>query len=248
MNFFKNLFIKSKTKEKDIEPSLPKQKYIDTSLLNQKGTFTDSRDGKTYKTVKIGNQEWMAENLAYLPSVSLYSNGSNMEPRYYVYDYYGTNVATAKQQANYNTYGVLYNWPAAKAACPPGWHLPTDAEWTALENYLIASGYNYDGTTTGNKIAKSLAAATNWSETWWNTGTIGNNLSLNNKSGFSALPGGCRYDPGDFSNMPDYGFWWSSSEFNTYYAWSRHLYYEYSNSDFKNDNKNYGFSVRCVRD
>jgi uncharacterized protein (TIGR02145 family) len=64
------------------------------------------------------------------------------------YDYNGTSVTDAKATDNYKTYGVLYNWPAAKAACPPGWHLPTDAEWTALENYLIANGYNYDGTTT----------------------------------------------------------------------------------------------------
>jgi uncharacterized protein (TIGR02145 family) len=201
--------LKSKTNEKDTEPSLPKQKDIETSLVIQKSTFTDSRDGKTYKTVKIGNQEWMAENLAYLPAVYPSYKGSNNEMRYYVCNYQGKNVAKAKQQANYTTYGVLYNWPAAKAACPPGWHLPTDDEWTALENYLIASGYNYDGTTNDNKIAKSMAATSNWRMSSAN-GAIGNNLSLNNISGFSALPGGCRHEYGVFDYVTGYGGWWSS--------------------------------------
>ncbi len=168
-------------------------------------------DGRTYKTVIINGKEWMAENLAYLPAVSPPTTGSTTAPHYYVYEYTGTDVAAAKQNTNYTTYGVLYNWPAAQAACPSGWHLPTDAEWTALENYLIASGFNYDGTTTGNKIAKSLAATTNWSASS-STGTIGNNLSLNNKSGFSALPGGYRYYYGYFSTIGSYGHWWSSTE------------------------------------
>jgi uncharacterized protein (TIGR02145 family) len=111
------------------------------------GSFTDTRDGHVYKTVTIGNQVWLAENLAYLPAISPSSAGSETEPYYYVYDYEGTDMASAKNNANYATYGVLYNWTAAMVACPPGWHLPTDAEWTELENYLIANGYNYDGTT-----------------------------------------------------------------------------------------------------
>ena len=86
-------------------------------------------DGKTYKTVKIGNQWWMAENLAYLPSVGPYDIQSVINPMYYVYDYLGTNVNEAKATENYRTYGVLYNWPAAKSACPIGWHLPSDEEW-----------------------------------------------------------------------------------------------------------------------
>jgi uncharacterized protein (TIGR02145 family) len=242
MNFFKNLFIKSRTMEKDAEPSLPKQKYI------EKGTFTDSRDGKTYKTVKIGNQEWMAENLAYLPTVYPSSSLSFVEPRFYVYGYYqGTDVAAAKQNANYTTYGVLYNWLAAKAACPSGWHLPTNAEWTALENYLIANGFNYDGKSKGNKIAKSLAATTDWRSSS-DIGAIGNNLSLNNKSGFSALPGGWRsWYPG-FSSITCYGIWWSATEINTYRAWSWVLAYYNEVFCLTGSGKDDGFSVRCVRD
>lgn len=205
------------------------------------------KDNKNYATVKIGSQFWMAENLAYLPTVYPSSNGSNTEPRYYVYDYQGSDAAAAKQRANYSTYGVLYNWLAAKAACPPGWHLPTNAEWTALENYLIANGFNYDGTPTGDKIAISLAATTNWN-TYSGTGTIGNNLSLNNKSGFSALPGGSRYYNGYFFEIDYYGYWWSSTESSTNSAWFRSLYCGSYNVYRHYIDKGYGFSVRCVRD
>lgn len=134
----------------------------------------------------------MAENLAYLPSVVGPATDSETEPYYYVYGYDGTDVEEAKATENYQTYGVLYNWSAALTACPEGWHLPSDAEWTQLENYLANNGHNYDGTKggVGAKIAKSLA-----SETGWNSssveGAIGNTgfPEYRNKSGFSALPG-----------------------------------------------------------
>ena len=79
------------------------------------GTFTDSRDGNEYNWVQIGNQVWMAENLAYLPSVNMVADGSEdaAGSYYYVYGYDGTNVTDAKATANYTTYGVLYNWTAA---------------------------------------------------------------------------------------------------------------------------------------
>ena len=129
------------------------------------GSFTDSRDGKVYKTVTIGEQVWMAENLAYLPSVVGPATESYTAPYYYVYGYDGTSVATAKATTNYQTYGVLYNWPAALTACPSGWHLPSDAEWTQMKNYLIANGYN--------NIAISLASANGWQSSS-NIGAIGN--------------------------------------------------------------------------
>lgn len=218
---------------------------IDLSLKTS--SFNDSRDGKTYKTIIIDDKEWMSENLAYLPAVYPASNGSYTEPRYYVYDYQGTDVATAKKNTNYTTYGVLYNWFAARLACPPGWHLPSDAEWTELENYLIANGYNYDGTTTGNKIAKSMAAANYWNISS-NSGAIGNNHSLNNKSGFSALPGGLRSDNGAYDFIRWDGFWWSSTENGTSNAWYRNLYFGSSGVYRHNYSRERGFSVRCVRD
>ena len=238
-------------------------------------TLTDSRDGNVYKTVTIGDQLWMAENLAYLPAVSPSSEGggggmgeysppsgdllkagpsaaaSDTEPRYYVYEYSGTNVEYAKATTNYQTYGVLYNWPAAMTACPSGWHVPSDAEWTQLEEYLIANAYNYDGTTEGNKIAISLASTNGWSSST-NTGTIGNSKTaydaFRNKSGFSALPGGCRDLSGAFSGIEIYGGWWGSTQKYEDYAWRRSLYYFDSYVDRNLDFKGLGFSVRCMRD
>jgi uncharacterized protein (TIGR02145 family) len=91
-------------------------------------TSKDNRDNNTYKWVRIGNQVWMAENLAYLPSVSPSSVGSDTDLNYYVYGYSGNNVNEAKATDNYATYGVLYNWSAAMVSCPAGWHLLTGAE------------------------------------------------------------------------------------------------------------------------
>ena len=242
-------------------------------------TLTDSRDGNVYKTVTIGDQLWMAENLAYLPAVSPGSEGggigeysppsgdllkagpsaaaSDTEPRYYVYEYSGTNVEYAKATTNYQTYGVLYNWPAAMTACPSGWHLPSDEEWTQLETYLANNGHNYDGSLGGDnirdKIAISLASATGWDAyASTNTGAIGNNNAAydayRNKSGFTALPGGYRYYGGSFTSVGSYGLWWSSTQYGTNNAWGRFLYYSYSTVSRYSYLKDYGFSVRCLRD
>ncbi|MDD2262920.1 MAG: FISUMP domain-containing protein [Clostridia bacterium] len=218
-------------------------------------TFTDSRDGKVYKTVSIGEQVWMAENLAYLPSVVGPATGSFTEPHYYVYGYDGTSVATAKATTNYQTYGVLYNWPAALTACPEGWHLPSDAEWTQLETYLANNGHNYDGSVGGDnireKIAISLASATGWNSSTI-TGAIGNTNTAydayRNKSGFTALPGGYRHADGAFGGVGVDGAWWSSTQANEDNAWHRALNYGYCKVDRYNYTKDYGFSVRCLRD
>lgn len=209
--------------------------------------FVDLRDGNIYNTVKIGDQCWMSENLSWLPLVSPSSEGSFTEPYYYVYDYQGTDIAAAKATDNYKTYGVLYNWPAAKSACPTGWHLPSDAEWTQLVNYLIANGYNYDGTTTYNKIAKAMAATTNWTLESAK-GAIGNDLTLNNKSGFSALPGGqLNFNEGGFYVAGSIGYWWSCPETTTYSAWARSLAYSSPSCYSHQPGKANGFSVRCVK-
>ena len=225
--------------------------------------FTDSRDGNSYNTVKIGAQCWMAENLKYLPSVVGSATGSETAPYYYVYDYNGSVVAEAKATANYSTYGVLYNWPAAmtgsassntnpsgvKGVCPTGWHLPSDAEWTEMENYLITNGYNYDGSITGNKIAKSLAA-TNWNSSSY-TGAVGNTdySTYRNKTGFTAFPGGYRYNSdGTFCHAGNDGFWWSATEDSSNSAYYLELYYSSDNVFRSYYDKSSGFSVRCTRD
>lgn len=217
------------------------------------GTLTDSRDDHVYKTVKIGEQWWMAENLAYLPAVSPASEGSDASPYYYVYDYNGTDVSAAKATANYTTYGVLYNWPAAMAGaassssnpsgvqgvCPDGWHLPSDAEWKQLEMAIgmsqsEADGTGYRGTNEGTK----LKATSGWN----------NNGNGTDEVGFSARPGGYRSYNGGFYYIGHYGYWWSATEIDSYYAWSRYL--SYSSTKVYRDSYygGSGFSVRCVRD
>jgi uncharacterized protein (TIGR02145 family) len=212
------------------------------------GTVSD-KDGNVYSTVTIGTQVWMAENLAYLPSVSPSSSGSQTSPYYYVYGYEGTSVSSAKATENYSTYGVLYNWQAATSACPDGWHLPTDEEWAELENYLADNGYNYDGTTGGgrDKIAKAMASDHGWIVSS-NTGAVGNTdyPDKRNASDFTALPGGYRgYD--DFYYVGNYGLWWSATEGDATFAWSHNIGYNGAYVSLGDSGKEGGFSVRCVK-
>jgi uncharacterized protein (TIGR02145 family) len=197
----------------------------------QTKTFTDPRDGITYKTVNIANQTWMAENLRYFPSVVGTSTGSETTQHYYVYGYNGTSVNEAKATANYNTYGVLYNWPAAMSACPTGWHLPDDEEWTQLTDYLG-----------GVSVAGSKLKETGTSH--WNRPNIG----ATNVSDFTALPSGYRSSNGYFDDIGDGGFWWSATEHMTDNAWYRYVFYIGSNVSRYNYSKGLGLSVRCVRD
>ena len=194
-------------------------------------SFTDTRDGNIYKTVQIGKQVWMAENLKYLPSVVGPSTGSETTPYYYVYGYDGTNVTDAKATSNYTTYGVLYNWTAAMDACPDGWHLPSDAEWTELTDYLGGKSV------AGGKLKET--GTTHWASP--NTGAT-------NETGFTALPGGYRSSYGDFYYIRYYGYWWSSTEGIASYAWNRYLNFGNSSVNRDYDYRSVGFSVRCVRD
>jgi uncharacterized protein (TIGR02145 family) len=210
-------------------------------------------DGNVYTEIKIGKQVWMVENLR----TTKFNDGSSIinitseeqwndasRPGYCWYD---------NDIDNKNTYGALYNWYAVESGilCPKGWHVPSDAEWTQLEEYLIANGYNYDGTTTSNKIAISLANAKGWFASD-DVGAIGNTNTaydaFRNKSGFSALPGGYRLSNGAFFNIGSNGHWWCSTQYNTLYAWYRYLYYDYSVVSRYYYNKESGFSVRCMRD
>jgi len=229
-------------------------------------TVTDI-DGNVYQTLKIGTQTWMVENLKttkYNDGTSIpYVSDSTAWPKLSTpgYCFYNNDAA------NKNTYGALYNWYTINTGklAPTGWHVPTDAEWTTLENYLIANGYNYDGTTTGNKIAKSLAATILWNTdtTDWapstNIGDIGNDLTKNNNSGFAGLPGGARLSegrnlsPGRFSNsrfltIGYNGIWWSSTLNYPYESWNRRLSCHSSDVDRFSNRMQSGFSVRCLRD
>ena len=193
--------------------------------------FPDIRDGNSYETVQIDSQCWMKENLAYLPSVSPSSNSSETEPYYYVYAYEGTNVTQAKATSHYQTYGVLYNWPASLNACPDGWHLPTDDEWTVLTDYL--GGENIAG-------GKMKEIGT----TYWNTPNTG----ATNSSSFTGLPGGNRYINGSFYNQGNSEPWWSSSESDATSAWYRGLGYSGAAVSRCYFNKSHGYAVRCLKD
>jgi len=195
------------------------------------GSFTDKRDGNVYNWITIGDQIWMSENLRYLPSVVESDTGSNSTAYYYVYEYNGTDVNAAKATANYTTYGVLYNWSAACSSCPTGWHLPTDAEWNELVDYLGGESG------AGGKLKET--GTTHWNSP--NTAT--------NETGFTALPGGARgNNSGSFCNIGTTCFWWSATEDGTEDAWGWDVYYSGSHVYKRIGNKALGFSVRCIKD
>jgi len=170
-------------------------------------SFIDARDGHEYECVTIGTQTWMAENLAWLPEISPSLLGTDTEPYYYVYGYEGSDVASAKATSNFSDYGVLYNWEAALASCPDGWHLPSDTEWTVLTDYLSNNGYGYDGS--GDDIGKSMASTTLWQNNGL-LGAVGNDQGSNNSSGFNAFPGGLCHYTGSFSDLGYNANFWSS--------------------------------------
>ncbi len=237
------------------------------------GKLADFRDGNLYNTVTIGSQTWMQENLAYLPAVT--SPGfSLIIPYYFVIGNTYTVVGIAKNTDNYKTYGALYNWCAMMAGeassasnpsgvqgvCPTGWHLPSDAEWTQMEAYLANHGYNYDGSIgydsssyhgPREKIAKSLATDYGWKYDNGTLGEVGNTLypGYRNKSGFSALPGNgiTGYFP---EQNREYGYWWTCTEREQDYAYSRRIHYWYSSVERLSTGTyaTAGFSVRCIKD
>lgn len=230
---------------------------VDTSGITIKmiagaGTVTDA-DGNVYQTVKIGNQEWMAENLR----VTKYSDGTPIPldtsastwwnaatPKFCYYNN-TTNVALIKK------FGALYNGYVVSPANPKkiavaGWHLPTDAEWTALQNYLTANGFNWDGTKTNDKTAKSLTAMADWyADT--SAGAIGCDLTKNNGSGFSALPGGQRDLNSAFGGNGSFGYWWTATG-DASNANYRYLFFNFGFLGTTSVNRSGGIAVRLLRD
>ncbi|MDR2584598.1 MAG: fibrobacter succinogenes major paralogous domain-containing protein [Fibromonadaceae bacterium] len=160
--------------------------------------------GEIYETVEIGTQTWMAKNLNYNAPGSKCNNYSD---------------------ANCATYGRLYDWNTAIKVCPSGWHLPSDAEWRTLTNFV------------GSPEGKYLKATSGWNS----------NGNGTDKYGFSALPGGCSGRV--FWEVGNYGIWWSATEYSASYASSRYIYYD-SDAVYKgsNEEKDNLYSVRCVQD
>ena len=209
------------------------------------GYFTDTRDQKKYKWVKIGNQIWMAEDLTYTGSDMEHITGESQwitNTDYNGWCYYN----------NDNNSGILYQWQAALTACPGGWHLPTDEEWTELENYLIQNGYAYNGVAGNDGIAKSLASDYGW-EFSNVEGAVGNTdfPEARNKTGFSGFPNGVRNGAnGYFLLSGTHNYWWSATETpsdNTQ-AFGRFIAYNQAIVTRFSGNKLFGFAVRCIKD
>jgi len=192
-----------------------------------------SHEGYDYSTVLIGEQCWFSENCRYLPEVSPSNEGNSTDPYYYVYGYEGTDVEAAMSTSNYATYGALYNWPAVmtEGICPSGWHIPSDGEFTELTDFL-------GGLSVAGYAMKSTSG-------WNSDGNINGNGS--NSSGFTGLPGGQRtYGGVNYSGY--YGYWWSSSASGSSSAWRRVLMYDIDYVSRYDNDRDYGFSARCVRD
>lgn len=215
-------------------------------------TLTDP-DSNTYTTVTIGNQVWTVENLR----TTKYNDGTAIPGPTFTaskwsdlttpaYCWYNDSTGAAYRQK----WGALYNWYAVNTGklAPAGWHVPTDAEWDTLKNYLLANGYNWDGTRGGNKIAKSMAAQTDWTNCCGEAGTIGKDPGKNNASGFSALPGGQRYPGSNFNIIGSNGYWWSATEYNERNARYRYLSCCYEYLGLTTYFKCCGVSVRLLRD
>ena len=192
-------------------------------------------NGYTYTSIVLGNgQEWMAENLR----TTSYANG---DPIPNITDNTQWQGLTTGAWVHYNNdsqyenpYGKLYNWYTVadpRNVCPTGWHVPTDAEYTLLTNYLG-----------GEPVAGGKMKSTGTQ--YW----LSPNNYATNESGFSGHPGGYRHDDGTFGGIGNHGNWWSSTKYGADDAWGRYLYYYFGFVYRTNYNKEDGLSVRCLRD
>lgn len=199
------------------------------------GTFTDTQDGQTYKTIQIGNQVWMAENLKATrlndgTAIQLVTGNSAWSNRASPgYCWYNNDEVTKK-----DSYGALYNWYAVNIGklCPTGWHVPKDNEWATLTTYIGGEDVS------GGKLKET-------GTTFWNSPNNG----ATNETGFTARPGGQRNINGTFNNIGVNGYWWSNTEYSSPpYAWSRLMQYNSGSVYSSGSEIELGFSVRCVKD
>ena len=192
------------------------------------------QEGNSYQTIKIGEQEWMAENLR----TTSYANGDSIPN---VTDANQWENLTTGAWAHYNNdsqyenpYGKLYNWYTvndSRNVCPTGWHVPSDAEWTVLSDYLG-----------GESVAGGKMKSTGTQ--YWESP----NAAATNESGFSGLPGGIRINNGSFYELALLGFWWSSTEEGANNSLYSQLRYGDGSVYRDNGGESFGLSVRCLRD
>jgi len=208
--------------------------YCSNGTVKTYGTVSDGA-GRSYKTVVIGGQTWMAENLNYNVSGSVCYNGQDNYCAQYGRLY---NWATAMNiSSDYNS--SSYNpSPSTKyrGICPQNWHIPNDDEWSALFNAV-------GGSSVAGRKLKSQSG-------WYNCGPSGsgNSYVCEDAFGFSALPGGNGGSYGGFDGVGYSGYWWSASEYSSYLAYSRYMDYYLEYAGYLNYDKSYLFSVRCLQD
>jgi len=191
------------------------------------GEMTDSRDGQTYQTVTLGDQTWLAQDLNYEADNSW---------------------CYKDDPANCEIYGRLYDWEAAMTACPAGWHLGSDEDWSTLVKYLDPKA-DPNADFAESDVAGGMMKATGTKED--GTGLWRRpNTAATNSSGFSALPSGTRFETGSFNMQGQHVMFWTSTEYDANHAWTRMLDYGQSGSFRDNTaiTKAYGIAVRCVMD
>jgi len=220
---------------------------------NTERTTTDI-NGNVYKVVQIGTQLWFAENLktnSYndgtpIPHITANSEWSILKSG--AYTYYENN------KENFETYGNLYNWYAVNTGnlCPTGWRVPSEKDWNELSDYLggddIAAGKLKEGTTIHDCKVKAVGAKhccdlEDYITLYW----VLPNLDATDEFGFRALPGGVRYKGGAYLNLHSFGFWWTSTQINDNQASYRSMDYSNSRLSTYSNDKNMGFSVRCIK-
>jgi uncharacterized protein (TIGR02145 family) len=176
------------------------------------GTVTDI-DGNVYPAVKIGNQVWTMENLKTIH----YNDGTpipKMTDSTEGMCWYDNDMQTYKRNGAFYSFGIVFPLNPKKIA-PSGWRVPSSKDWDTLQNYLIANGYNWDGTRTGNKTAQSLASKNSWrTGVGGGLGAITANSEKNNRSGFTAIASGLCWKSSNggikFSNLGYSGSFGSS--------------------------------------
>ena len=220
---------------KNVKPGESKRIVWDVLAdgINLSGKYKAEVNIIRFNSVKIGNQIWMTENL----NVERFRNGDVIPEAKTAEEWEAAGNAKRPAWCYYDNdpkngkkYGKLYNWYAVKDTCglaPLGWHIPTDLEWPLLEYSL---GENVAGT--------KMKSTSGWKQ----------NENGTNSSGYSGLPGGCRFYDGSFGNVGNDGCWWSASERNVSNAWKWGLYNFNSYLNRTDLSKYNGFSVRCVKD
>lgn len=191
-------------------------------------------DGNIYQTVTYSDKVWMTENLR----TSKYRNGEPIAEVTNRDDWTGLLTGAYanynNDATNSNIYARLYNWYAVndvRGICPVGWHVATDADWTTLVTFL------------GGELIAGGKMKTTGTSNWQSP-----NKGATNASDFNGLPGGGRSNSGIFGSIGFYGLWWTSSQLSNQFAYYRFLDYSSTAVGKSDSNKNFGYSVRCVRD